>query len=102
MEVMQPRTRKGPSWANGMNPADPSPAGRPKRDQQPAENVQASSDDLVPEVALSDQEWMKRRMSKNVDVVEKVFEQSDDEEDVPAELVRRFVFGLYFNVDGYL
>jgi multiple RNA-binding domain-containing protein 1 len=28
---------------------------------------------------VSDLEWMKQRMSKNVDVVEKAFEQSDDE-----------------------
>jgi multiple RNA-binding domain-containing protein 1 len=28
---------------------------------------------------VSDLEWMKQRMSKNVDVIEKAFEQSDDE-----------------------
>ena len=29
---------------------------------------------------VSDLEWMKQRMSKNVDVIEKAFEQSDDDE----------------------
>jgi multiple RNA-binding domain-containing protein 1 len=35
------------------------------------------------EEGLSDLDWMKRRMSKNVDVVEKAFEQSDDEDADP-------------------
>ena len=77
-----------------MKQEDPIPAGRPKRNQKPSEDAQAGSDDHALEAALSDLEWMKRRMSKNVDVAEKVFEQSDDEEGAPAELVCRFDFGL--------
>jgi multiple RNA-binding domain-containing protein 1 len=35
---------------------------------------------------VSDLEWMKQRMSKNVDVIEKAFEQSDDEGEPPNKV----------------
>ena len=43
---------------------------------------------------VSDLEWMKQRMSKNVDVVEKHFEQSDDEGELHNKetLAKSFLF----------
>jgi multiple RNA-binding domain-containing protein 1 len=100
LEVMQPRTKKGPAWANDMKSEDVVPTGKTKHKQKAAEDIHTDvqGDDPALEVTLSDLDWMKKHMSQNVDVVEKVFEQSD-EEDVPAELVRRFLFLPYFNVD---
>ncbi|EAU87398.1 rRNA primary transcript binding protein [Coprinopsis cinerea okayama7 len=79
LEVMQPRN-KGPSWANDAAVPEPVvPAA-------PAEEADASMEDK-PEASaeqegLSDMEWMRRRMTANVDKVNTaVFEQSDDEED---------------------
>ena len=50
---------------------------------------------------VSDLEWMKQRMSKNVDVVEKVshFEQSDDEGEShnKESMVLNNPFCLYHN-----
>ncbi|KAG7085951.1 hypothetical protein E1B28_003479 [Marasmius oreades] len=68
MEVMQPK--KGPAWANDAQ-------------SQPEASTSAKKIDdevLVDEEGVSDTDWLKRRMSKNVDGVEKVFEQSDDED----------------------
>ncbi|KAF8809936.1 hypothetical protein BYT27DRAFT_6509543 [Phlegmacium glaucopus] len=71
MKVMKPRT--GPAWANEAT-------------VQPTVSVPLTDDATMQDVEqaprqddVSDLEWMKQRMSKNVDVVEKVFEQSDDE-----------------------
>lgn len=93
LEVMQPRTKKGPAWANDMKQEDAVVAVKPKHKQEVAGEVDtgAGGDDPALRLALSDQEWMKQHMSKNVDVVEKVFEQSDGEDD-PVELVCRFLF----------
>ena len=71
MKVMKPRT--GPAWANEAT-AQPT-VSAPQTDDttiQDAEQEPRQDD-------VSDLEWMKRRMSKNVDVVEKAFEQCDDE-----------------------
>ena len=72
MKVMKPRT--GPAWANEAT-AQPT-ASVPQTDDttmQDAEQEPRQDD-------VSDLEWMKQRMSKNVDVVElSRFEQSDDE-----------------------
>jgi multiple RNA-binding domain-containing protein 1 len=105
MEVMQPRTKKGPSWANGALSQPTLPNAQPS-----ITNVHPSRAKLV-EVAevggeeegkegqeekdegISDLDWMRRRMSKNVEVTERLFEQSDDEvddegdaEEVPREV----------------
>lgn len=80
MEVMQPK--KGPSWANEAL-IDP-PA------QQESRN--GGEDRLQGE--LSDMEWMRQRISQQVDQDEKVFEQSDEEEP-PVEPVRFLVSALF-------
>lgn len=71
MKVMKPRT--GPAWANEAT-AQPT-VSVPKTDDTTMQDAEPEprQDDV------SDLEWMKQRMSKNVDVVEKAFEQSDDE-----------------------
>jgi multiple RNA-binding domain-containing protein 1 len=83
LQVMQPRRQKGPAWANDMKQDDGVVVGKTK-------DIEAGGGPAL-DVALSDQDWMKQHMSRNIDVVEKAFEQSDDE-DAPAKLVRRFHF----------
>ena len=68
MNVMQPR--KGPAWAN-------------EAIATPPVNESNSQPEGNPQGELSDLEWMRQRISKQVDQDEKVFEQSDDDE--PAE-----------------
>ena len=73
MEVMRPK--KGPSWANEAKVSQPT-----------IPVPETVVEDIVMEEpvrteAMSDLEWMKQRTSANVDKVEKVFEQSDDEEE---------------------
>lgn len=85
MEVMQPRTKKGPSWANEAT-AEASTA-----IHQPAESQNVEMADVAEtskEEGMSDLDWMKRRMSEKVDNVEKAFEQSDDEGDGEKTQVR--------------
>jgi multiple RNA-binding domain-containing protein 1 len=84
---MQPR--KGPAWANDAAQVESSLMGKAK--QQPKAPVDVdmdAGDNPVHEEGLSDLDWMRQRMSKNVDTVEKAFEQSDDE-DTPEKPVRR-------------
>ena len=73
MKVMKPRT--GPAWANEAT-SQPAVSAPPKNDTATQDVQQPRQDDV------SDLEWMKQRMSKNVDVVEKDFEQSDDEGEI--------------------
>ncbi|KAJ7771000.1 hypothetical protein DFH07DRAFT_804474 [Mycena maculata] len=81
MQVMQPRGNKGRTWANEAAPTVAAEAAPPE-----ATDADAMDPDGEPqrEEGLSDLDWMKRRMSKNVDVKEKVFEQSDDENTEPV------------------
>ncbi|KAF8182148.1 hypothetical protein K438DRAFT_1840391 [Mycena galopus ATCC 62051] len=76
LQVMQPRGNKGRTWANESAPAvsadDPPPADEMDEDIEP-----------IREEGLSDMDWLKRHTSKNADVVEKAFEQSDDEDADP-------------------
>jgi multiple RNA-binding domain-containing protein 1 len=90
LQVMQPQTKKGPSWANekqtshptmgssSLAPPEPSTSdlgyGKPK-DQKDSEDMQV---DVEPAKELSDLDWMRQRMTSQVD--EKVFTQ-DDEDD---------------------
>ncbi|KAG2337556.1 RNA-binding domain-containing protein [Suillus weaverae] len=76
MDVMQPRTRKGPSWANEAKESHPVlPAGSPEE--------LTTSDGPDNNEAVSDLEWMRRRMNLVSDSLpDKVFEQSDDEHEV--------------------
>lgn len=73
---MQPRTKKGPLWANDAEQL-PAPA--------PSDIKNATKEDVVMEdgerdEGISDLDWMKRRMKENVGVEEKVFDQSDAED----------------------
>lgn len=91
MEVMQPRTKKGPSWAN--EPAEPALAPESKRDKKSKTRTPTSAEVQPEEVAvspdddrgegMSDLDWMKRRMSKAAEAGEdddaRAFVQSDDE-----------------------
>lgn len=67
LEVMKPRTKKGPAWANEERPKDAQPQ------EQPVDNVPTNS------TALSDSEWMKQRISRNVDSEGKAFEQPEED-----------------------
>ncbi|KAJ7043247.1 hypothetical protein C8F04DRAFT_1029332 [Mycena alexandri] len=73
LQVMQPRGNKGRTWANESAVVAPVEVADMDVDTEPAR-----------EEGLSDLDWMKRRMSKNADVVEKAFEQSDDEDADPT------------------
>ncbi|KAG5643857.1 hypothetical protein DXG03_009541 [Asterophora parasitica] len=82
MNIMKPRNKKAPTWANEERPDTPViPAPEP----DVTEDVPMADDTAARDETISDLDWMKQRMSKQVDVVEKVFEQSDDE-DAPAEV----------------
>ncbi|KAJ7849818.1 hypothetical protein B0H14DRAFT_3085978 [Mycena olivaceomarginata] len=74
LQVMQPRGT-GRTWAN-----EAVAVAAPAETSAPADAMEEDTEPLREE-GLSDLDWMKRRMSKNADVVEKAFEQSDDEED---------------------
>ncbi|KAG6892118.1 hypothetical protein C0993_004795, partial [Termitomyces sp. T159_Od127] len=81
MKIMQPRNKKGPLWANdapSVQPAVPAPENDADADADAPGDDKAAHDE-----AISDLEWMKRRMGSAVDEVDKVFEQSDDEDAPP-------------------
>ncbi|KAF8055239.1 hypothetical protein FPV67DRAFT_1612778 [Lyophyllum atratum] len=79
MKVMQNRTKKGPTWANE---AQPDPTIITVAEPQVADDVPMAdhTNTETRDETISDLDWMKQRMSKAADVVEKAFEQSDDEE----------------------
>lgn len=78
LKVMQPRTTKGPAWANDAQSEQPAaPVPEPEAVQDTAMDT---GEDPAKEEGISDLDWMKQRMTTNADVVEKVFEQSDDED----------------------
>jgi hypothetical protein len=89
---MKPRAKKGPAWANDMKQAEAAIVTKAEHNLEPGDDLETEVhvDDASREVGLSDQEWMKQHMSKSIDVVERAFEQSD-EEDAPVE-VRWFDF----------
>ncbi|ETW79698.1 hypothetical protein HETIRDRAFT_445497 [Heterobasidion irregulare TC 32-1] len=96
---MQPRTKKGPSWADNPTPQLSTEISCKKGEEaeKPRDHeelVNAESPD-----GLSDMEWLKRRMKQDVEdagaASGKVFEQSDDEEqDVDATDVQTEVKDL--------
>jgi len=73
MKIMKPRTQKGPSWAN----EDP----QASEAQTKVDAAEEPMEEDVPSKAVSDLDWLKKHTSKNVDKVDKVFEQSDDEDE---------------------
>ncbi|KAE9390532.1 RNA-binding domain-containing protein [Gymnopus androsaceus JB14] len=73
LEVMH--TKKGPSWANEAQPKASTSATK-LDDPEPM-----VVDEPAREEGLSDLEWMRRRMTEKADLVEKAYQQSDDEGD---------------------
>ena len=83
MEVMQPK--KGPAWANEV------------LEDPPAASTSRIPDEDGLQGEVTDLEWMRQRISKQIDQDEKVFEQSDDESpDMPVSLSISILF-LNFN-----
>ncbi|KAG5652714.1 hypothetical protein H0H81_003965 [Sphagnurus paluster] len=82
MKLMKPRNKKGPTWANEAQLEAPIVV--PEPEPENTEDVPMADETVARDETISDLDWMKQRMSKAVDVVEKVFEQSDDE-DRPAK-----------------
>ena len=84
MDVMQPKKR--PAWANE------------DLENPPAASTSRCPDEDGPQGELSDLEWMRQRISKQIDQDEKVFEQSDDESpDIPVSVSISILF-LNFNL----
>lgn len=94
MEVMKPRTKKGPSWANDdinfhSKPELSSKSGQKTNkldsgtstDEQ-TRILQIVKENDVAENDLDDIEWMKRRMTKvlSPEASERVFEQDEDDD----------------------
>jgi multiple RNA-binding domain-containing protein 1 len=94
LEVMQPRN-KGPSWANEEKVHEPS-----MPEVGPSDDVGMVGSTGPEQEGLSDMEWLKRRMTENVDQVNsKMFEQSDDEDEVPkkkAEAVSALLYSCWW------
>ncbi|TDL26946.1 RNA-binding domain-containing protein [Rickenella mellea] len=100
LQVMQPRTKKGRSWANEDNtvsvttdhpPARPdvkATAEKTTKDAPTTDNTHDSSPDNneaeEENAEIDDMEWMKRRMKQQLEIandpVEKVFEQEDEDD----------------------
>ncbi|KAG0699594.1 hypothetical protein DFH29DRAFT_935916 [Suillus ampliporus] len=72
MDVMQPRTKKGPSWANEAKESHPALSTDPPETSTTSERPEDNE-------AVSDLEWMRRRMKVSDSPPDKVFEQSGDE-----------------------
>ncbi|KAI0078426.1 hypothetical protein K474DRAFT_1593990 [Panus rudis PR-1116 ss-1] len=87
MQVMQPRSKKGPSWANDESlqvPGAPSTSKSKQKEKVSPETPEDQSDTDDEQAApASDMDWLKRHMKSNLDD-EKAFEQSDDEPDEPS------------------
>ncbi|KAH7911872.1 hypothetical protein BJ138DRAFT_1100742 [Hygrophoropsis aurantiaca] len=62
MKAMQPRTKKGPSWANEPAESHPTPTPIPSKD--PAEIISPNTNAQQPPEDISDLEWMRRRMTQ--------------------------------------
>lgn len=96
MQVMQPRTKKGPSWkdddvvpvASASSPANIPDASSKKKSSKGKDKVAAKSEEepTAQQEPVSDLDWLRRHTTQSDVVgVEKAFEQSDDEEIVAEE-----------------
>jgi len=80
MEVMKPKSKRAVSWVDHVDPLLPSPEkkGAPVSQGVLKDTSEGGQQDLT------DMEWMRQRMKEGVvdaDSSEKVFEQSDSEEE---------------------
>jgi len=84
LDVMKPRTKNGPSWANEATQSEASTSATKLDDPNKEDgDIEMNADQPVRDEALSDAEWMRRRMTNALDDGGKAFEQ--DDEDAPAE-----------------
>lgn len=102
LDVMRPRTAKGPLWANGEGkprPGGPIVSAEPPLPESVAQSP-PGEDEAGKDEPLSDLEWMRRRMSSKVDVAHRAFEQDDEgmekslNEAAPAVSHFRLMFAL--------
>lgn len=103
LQVMQSRNKNGPSWANEAPPppppTQPDPTPTSRKEDKVADGAPKEGEER--DEAMSDLDWMKRRMTQGVDAAdatleEKAFEQSDDEDAVPVLVsLRLSIFLLY-------
>jgi multiple RNA-binding domain-containing protein 1 len=80
MEVMQPKSKKAVSWVDHVDPLLPSP----EKGSAPVSQGVLKGTSEGAQQDLTDMEWMRQRMKEGVvdaDSPEKVFEQSDSEEE---------------------
>jgi multiple RNA-binding domain-containing protein 1 len=78
MEVMQPKSKKAVSWVDHLDLPSPEKGSAPVSQGVPKDTSEGTQQDLT------DMEWMRQRMKEGVvdaDSPEKVFEQSDSEEE---------------------
>lgn len=93
LQVMQPRTKKGPSWKDD-EPAGPvasTSTGATSESSKKTKTLKPKPEDLAEDSeqqivqtdAVSDLDWLKRHTKTTLDDLEapgRVFEQSDDED----------------------
>ena len=92
MQVMKPRTKKGPSWKDDdpvPGPSTDPPAAATKKakkskkvsQEQEAEANESTHEQEASVEAISDIDWLKKHMKSTLDTseVEKAYEQSEDE-----------------------
>ena len=91
--MMQPRSKKGPSWANEDAVPGPSTS-QPSLKENSAPEDEEMDEDPQPQESsavepASDMDWLRRhtKSALTLDSEEKAFEQSDSEPDEPNEPV---------------
>ncbi|KAF4586102.1 Multiple RNA-binding domain-containing protein 1 [Pleurotus pulmonarius] len=87
LDVMRPRTRKGPLWAN--DEGKPGPSGPTATVEHPSSepaipSPSTGNNEVGNDEPLSDLEWMRRHMSSKVDVAPRAFQQDDEVMEEPS------------------
>lgn len=82
MQVMKPRTQKGPAWTNDESASTPvaipvDASSLPQNDTIMAEEEWGGITTEKPNTEMTDMEWLRQRVSNTVDTM-KVFDQSDE------------------------
>lgn len=112
MNVMQARSKKGPSWANDAQQAIPEVAlvaerkskkGKEQNDERvppvPENDAQKPRAEDDKGEGMSDLDWMRRRMSQTMDIEadtkERAFEQDEDEDVMDDEVRAPVALGRY-------
>ena len=101
LNIMNPRNRKGPAWANGeLAKTTTIPAAQGKSLEALPTPAAVGEQNPVVRDEMSDLEWMKSRMADIRD--NKDFEQSDDEEDRKDVVEATKVDGSVFHCHSML